>query len=50
MKKGDLLSDENIRRIRPGYGLPPKYYDQVIGKRVLCDLKRGTPLIEDYFN
>jgi len=49
VKKGDLLSEENIRRIRPGYGLSPKYYDQVIGKSVLCDLKRGTPLIKEHF-
>ena len=50
IKKGDILTKHNIRRIRPGYGLSPKYYDQVIGKSVLCDLKKGTPLIEDYFN
>ncbi len=44
LKKGDVLNEKNIRRIRPGYGLPPKYYDQVIGKKILYDVKSGTPL------
>ncbi|SDZ33748.1 N-acetylneuraminate synthase [Evansella caseinilytica] len=41
---GDVLTAENIRAIRPGRGLAAKYYDLVIGKRVTCDVKRGTPL------
>lgn len=48
LKKGDVLNEENIRRIRPGYGLPPKYFDQVIGKKILNDLKKGTPLSYKY--
>lgn len=50
INKGDLLTKENIRVIRPGDGLPPKYYDIVFGKRAKLDLKRGTPLIMDYLN
>jgi len=42
--KGEPFTEENIRSIRPSYGLHPKYYDEVLGKRALQDLKRGTPL------
>jgi pseudaminic acid synthase len=44
MKKGDIFSNENIRSIRPGHGLPPKYLDFVMGKHAQRDLKKGTPL------
>ena len=42
MKKGDILTKENLRAIRPGLGLPPKYYDVLLGKSVNRDIKRGT--------
>ncbi len=44
VKKGDLFTPENVRSIRPGHGLAPKYYKKVIGKRAKMDAKRGTPL------
>ncbi|WP_142414610.1 pseudaminic acid synthase [Hathewaya massiliensis] len=44
IKKGENFTDKNIRIIRPGDGLKPKYYDSVIGKVSACDIKRGTPL------
>lgn len=44
IKKGDLITEENVRVIRPGYGLEPKYFDEVIGKIALKDIERGTPL------
>lgn len=44
IREGELLTKDNIRIIRPGYGLKPKYYDEVIGQRALQDIKRGTPL------
>lgn len=44
IKKGEVLTDNNVRSIRPNYGLSPKYYKQVLGKRVTSDLKRGIPL------
>jgi N-acetylneuraminate synthase len=47
MKAGDVLTSENLRRIRPGHGLPPKYYDLLLGKRVNRDLAKGTPLSWD---
>lgn len=47
MKAGDILTKKNLRCIRPSYGLSPKYYDMVLGKRVTKDLKRGTPVSWD---
>lgn len=44
IEKGEKLTTENIRIIRPGYGLAPKYYNEVIGQVALCNMKRGTPL------
>ena len=44
MKAGDVLTPENLRRIRPGHGLLPMYYDQLLGKQVIKDVKAGTPM------
>jgi len=44
LQPGDRLTERNVRAIRPGNGLPPKYLDQVIGMRVGRAVKRGTPL------
>lgn len=44
IKKGERITEENIRIIRPGYGLKPKYYQQALGQVALQDIKRGTPL------
>lgn len=47
IKKGEKFTEKNIRIIRPGYGLKPKYYDEVIGKIASCDIERGTPISWD---
>lgn len=47
MKAGDVITKENMRSIRPGLGLQPKYYDILLGKKVKCDVKRGTALSWD---
>lgn len=47
LKKGDQLTSESLRSIRPGYGLHPRYYDLLIGKRINRDVDRGTPLSWD---
>jgi pseudaminic acid synthase len=44
IKKGEKLTPDNIRSIRPGYGLHPKYYNEILGKTAKCDIERGTPL------
>lgn len=44
LKAGDVLTKENLRAIRPGFGLPPKFFDTVLGKKVRLDVQRGTAL------
>ncbi|MCX6355549.1 MAG: pseudaminic acid synthase [Candidatus Aureabacteria bacterium] len=44
VKKGDVFTGDNVRSIRPGHGLLPRYLDRVIGKRARVDIARGTPL------
>ena len=44
MRAGDVLTEKNLRRIRPGHGLSPKHYDALLGRQVKCDVKRGTPV------
>lgn len=44
VEKGEILTEENVRSIRPGYGLAPKYYEQVLGRRALKALPKGTAL------
>jgi len=47
MKAGDKISVENMRAIRPGLGLPPKHYDELIGRTLSEDVKKGTPVSFD---
>lgn len=49
MKAGDVLSLENLRAIRPGLGLPPKYIDQLMGRKVARDVAKGTAASWDLF-
>lgn len=44
MKAGDFFTENNVRSIRPGNGLEPKYLNDVLGKRASRDIERGTPL------
>lgn len=44
LKAGDVLTRDNLRAIRPGLGLPPKYLEQLLGKVVGHDIKKGTAL------
>ena len=44
MKAGEAFTEKNLRRIRPGLGLAPKYYDIILGRRVNKDVERGTPV------
>jgi len=47
LKQGDVVTETNTRRIRPGFGLPPKEYSNVLGKRLTRDVSKGTPLSFD---
>lgn len=44
MKKGDIFTEENIRSIRPNFGLEPKHITQILGKQINWDVSKGTPL------
>lgn len=50
MTAGDILTPENLRSIRPGMGLPPKYYDVLLGRRVRRNIKAGTATSWDLFD
>jgi pseudaminic acid synthase len=47
MRAGELFTELNLRAIRPGRGLAPKYYDQLLGRPVMRDVRRGTPVSWD---
>ena len=52
MEAGDIITKENVRSIRPGFGMHPKFFKDVLNKKVVADLEKGTPLkvsfIENY--
>lgn len=45
--EGEILTPENIRAVRPGFGLPPKHYDEILGRRARTKISRGTALSWD---
>ncbi|MFD1736764.1 pseudaminic acid synthase [Bacillus salitolerans] len=49
LQEGEVLTPENVRAIRPGLGLLPKYLDKVMGKKVKSDTKKGTPVSWELF-
>jgi len=44
VKAGELLTEKNVRSIRPGYGLAPKHLPEVLGRRASRNIERGTPM------
>jgi pseudaminic acid synthase len=44
IKKGEIFTKENIRSIRPGFGLQPKFFEEILGKKARKNLLKGTPL------
>lgn len=50
IKKGDILNEKNLRVVRPGLGLSPKYYTIFLGRKVNKDVKKGTPVDWDLIN
>jgi pseudaminic acid synthase len=44
LRAGEALSADNLRAIRPGHGLPPRFYDELLGRVLARDVKRGTPV------
>ncbi|MDC1333153.1 SAF domain-containing protein, partial [Schleiferiaceae bacterium] len=50
VKKGEIISMDNVRSIRPGYGLHPKFLNDVLGKSYSEDIKQGTRMSLDLIN
>lgn len=44
IKKGEILTPDNIRVVRPGYGMSPKFYEEVLGRKAIRDIAFGEPL------
>ncbi|OGH72385.1 MAG: pseudaminic acid synthase [Candidatus Magasanikbacteria bacterium RIFCSPLOWO2_01_FULL_43_20b] len=44
IKAGEKFTPQNVRSIRPGHGLPPKYYEEILGRAAKVDIERGEPL------
>ena len=44
IKAGEKINKENTRKIRPGYGLSPKYYEEIMNKEVIRDISKGEPV------
>ena len=47
VKKGEIITEQNVRSIRPGFGMHPKYYSNILGKKFNSDIEKGTPLNND---
>ena len=50
VKKGTVITEDNVRSVRPGYGIHPKFYDKIMGGTFTLDLKKGTPLSFDHIS
>jgi pseudaminic acid synthase len=50
LKKGDLITEDNVKSIRPGFGLHPKHYTQILGKMSNQDLEKGTRMRLDFLD
>ena len=50
IKLGEKITINNVKSVRPGNGLHPKYYYEILGKKVICDLKKGEPLKKNHLN
>lgn len=44
IKKGEVFTEENVRSIRPGFGMHTRYYKDILGKSAKSDIKKGTPM------
>jgi pseudaminic acid synthase len=50
MKEGDVITEKNVRSIRPGFGLHPKYFNEILGQKVNQNIERGTGLKLEQIN
>jgi pseudaminic acid synthase len=49
VKAGDVITEDNVRSIRPGLGLAPKFFKDIIGKKFKSSIEKGTPLLSNMF-
>lgn len=49
LKSGDIITEDDIRSVRPGYGVPPKFFDEVVGRKLKVEVKKNTPVNNDEF-
>jgi pseudaminic acid synthase len=49
IKSGEIFNDKNIKSIRPGFGLHPKYFDQIMGKKSKVQIQRGDRILKNMF-
>lgn len=50
MQADEIITSDSIRSVRPGYGIAPKYLDELIGKKLITDVDKNTAVQWDYFN
>jgi len=50
LKEGDIITENDIRSVRPGFGLPPKYYDKLIGSKVIMSVEENSPVTLESVN
>ena len=48
LKAGDVITHDSVRSVRPGYGIMPKYFDSIIGKRLRCNVSTNTPVLMEF--
>ena len=48
IKAGEVFTEKNLRSVRPGFGLHPKYFNELLGKKAKTDLEKGTPIQLDF--
>ena len=49
LEAGSILTKNSVRSVRPGFGLAPKYLDRIIGKKLLVNVKKNTPVNKKFF-
>lgn len=50
IRAGEIITEDNVRSVRPGFGLHTKYYDEILGKRASRDVERGMPMEAEYID
>jgi len=50
LRAGEIITNDCIRSVRPGYGLPPKFYELIVNRRVTCDVMKHSPVLQHTIN